>query len=53
MFKGNKLIYAVNVDKEKKFIVEAKGFANSLIPNEDMEKIEEFFKGFTKFSEYL
>ena len=38
---GNKFTYAVNLDKEKKFIVEAKGFANSLVPNEDMKKIED------------
>ena len=53
VFKGNELTYAVNLDKKKKFIVEAKGFANSLVPDEDMEKIEGFVEGFTKFNEYL
>ena len=44
VFKGNKLIYAVNFDKEKKHIVEAKGFANSNICKNDMKKIEKFFE---------
>ncbi len=44
IFKENKLTYAVNFDKEKKYIVEAKGFANSLVPVNDMNKINQFFK---------
>ena len=44
VFKGKKLTYAVNFDKEKRYIVEAKGFANSTIFKDDMEKIEKFFK---------
>jgi len=44
VFKGNKLIYAINFDKERKYIIEAKGFANSNIFKNDMKKIEKFFE---------
>ena len=44
VFKGKKLTYAVNFDKEKRYIVEAKGFANSNIFKDDMEEIEKFFE---------
>lgn len=44
IFKGEKLTYAVKFDKEKKYIVEAKGFANSDVCNVDMDKIEKFFE---------
>ncbi|QCI28046.1 PcfJ domain-containing protein [Caminibacter pacificus] len=46
VFKGRKLKYAVNFDKQKKFIVEAKGFANSNINEKDYKVIEKFFEEF-------
>jgi len=44
VFKGKKLTYAVNFNKEKRYIVEAKGFANFNVFKDDMEKIEKFFE---------
>ena len=44
VYKDKKLTYAVNFDKEKKYILQAKGFANSYICKDDMEKIEKFFE---------
>jgi hypothetical protein len=46
VFKEGKLKYAVNFDKQKKFILEAKGFANSNINEKDYKIIENFFEKF-------
>ena len=46
VFQKGELKYAVNFDTQKKFIVEAKGFANSNINEKDYNVIESFFEKF-------
>ena len=48
IFKEGNLKYVVNYDTQKKFIVEAKGFANSIINEKDYKIIESFFEEFKK-----
>lgn len=43
VFRKNRLIYAVNFDRDNNIIVEAKGFANSKVADNDMKIINEFF----------
>jgi hypothetical protein len=44
VFRKNRLIYAVNFDRDNNLIVEAKGFANSKVADNDMKIINEFFE---------
>jgi hypothetical protein len=46
VFKGKELKYAVNFDTKTKFIVEAKGFANTIIHKKDYKIIKSFFDAF-------